>query len=438
MSPSRAPVTRQHRVGDHVAGDDQLQAGAGGVQVGVDGRGRDVDHGGVQHRHELPGEDDGQQRARGRGPAARPAVGPPEYPAASATGSRLLCLSCHPACRGPLSRYQEPSYPGTSTTWQQPPRHRHDGSMSSVTIAEAARAGPSWPRSCAAAGSGSARSRPGCRPGCAAAPPGCAGRKWPSWPGSASPGTPGWSRAARSTPAPRCWARWPRRSGWTRPSGSTCTGWPTCRTPRPTRATVPCPQVPPEVQAIMDGLVPMPACVLNERYDLLGWNEAYAALWPGVTGAAPGERNILWLNFTYPDCCHPYVSRHEQLGRLVAQFRGNYGRHVGEPELDRVHRAAAGGQPALRQAVGRARRGQPGQLHQGLPAPGVRPAGHDHDQLRRAVRARHPDGGLHTRPTRHAGPPSASCWPARAPTPSTRARPRTPGAAPNWPPPPPA
>ena len=96
-------------------------------------------------------------------------------------------------------------------------------------------------------------------------------------------------------------------------------------------AVQPCPQVPSEVQAIMDGLVPMPACVLNERYDLLGWNEAYAALWPGVTGAVPGERNILWLNFTYPECCHPYVSRHEQLGRLVAQFRGNYGRHVGEP-----------------------------------------------------------------------------------------------------------
>lgn len=71
--------------------------------------------------------------------------------------------------------------------------------------------------------------------------------------------------------------------------------------------------------------------VLNERYDLLGWNPAYAVPWPGVTGARPGERNILWLNFTYPECCHPYVSRHEQLATLVAQFRGSYGRHVGEP-----------------------------------------------------------------------------------------------------------
>jgi transcriptional regulator with XRE-family HTH domain len=92
-----------------------------------------------------------------------------------------------------------------------------------------------------------------------------------------------------------------------------------------------CEQVPPDVQGIIDSLVPLPASVMNERYDLLGWNEAYAVLWPGVVGAQPGERNILWQNFTYPDCCHPYVTRHEQLARLVAQFRGNYGRHVGEP-----------------------------------------------------------------------------------------------------------
>ena len=92
-----------------------------------------------------------------------------------------------------------------------------------------------------------------------------------------------------------------------------------------------CERVPPDVQGIMDSLVALPACVMNERYDLLGWNDAYAVLWPGVVGAQPGERNILWLNFTLPDCCHPYVTRHDQLARLVAQFRSNYGRHVGEP-----------------------------------------------------------------------------------------------------------
>ena len=95
--------------------------------------------------------------------------------------------------------------------------------------------------------------------------------------------------------------------------------------------TTACEQVLPEVQEILDTLTPMPACVLNERFDLLAWNAPYAALWPGVIGAAPGERNILWMVFTHADCCHPYVNRHEQVARLVAQLRGAYGRHVGEP-----------------------------------------------------------------------------------------------------------
>jgi transcriptional regulator with XRE-family HTH domain len=92
-----------------------------------------------------------------------------------------------------------------------------------------------------------------------------------------------------------------------------------------------CEQVLPEVQEILDTLLPMPASVVNERFDLLAWNAAYEALWPGLTGAAPGERNTLWHIFTYPDCCHPYVNRHEQVAMLVAQLRGAYGRHLGEP-----------------------------------------------------------------------------------------------------------
>jgi transcriptional regulator with XRE-family HTH domain len=99
-----------------------------------------------------------------------------------------------------------------------------------------------------------------------------------------------------------------------------------------------CEQMTPEVQEILDGLVPLPASVMNERFDLLAWNAAYAAVWPGIVGAAPGERNVLWQSFTYPDCCHPYVNRGDQLSTLVAQLRGAYGRHVGEPAWTRFVR----------------------------------------------------------------------------------------------------
>jgi transcriptional regulator with XRE-family HTH domain len=92
-----------------------------------------------------------------------------------------------------------------------------------------------------------------------------------------------------------------------------------------------CPSITGDIQGILDRLSPLPATVLNERFDVLAWNDAYAAVWPGVIGAGPGDRNVLWLVFRYPDCCNPYVNRDEQLSTLVAQLRGAYGRHVGEP-----------------------------------------------------------------------------------------------------------
>jgi transcriptional regulator with XRE-family HTH domain len=89
--------------------------------------------------------------------------------------------------------------------------------------------------------------------------------------------------------------------------------------------------LPPEIQQILDALATLPASVLNERFDLLAWNAAYAALFPGVVGAAPAERNTLWLTFTHAACCHPYINRASQVAMLVAQLRSAYGRHLGEP-----------------------------------------------------------------------------------------------------------
>ncbi|HEV8220076.1 MAG TPA: helix-turn-helix transcriptional regulator, partial [Streptosporangiaceae bacterium] len=92
-----------------------------------------------------------------------------------------------------------------------------------------------------------------------------------------------------------------------------------------------CPTITPELQEILDSLTPLPASIINERFDLLAWNGAYAAMWPGMVNAALADRNTLWMVFTHPGCCHPYVNREEQLSSLVAQLRGAYGRHLGEP-----------------------------------------------------------------------------------------------------------
>jgi transcriptional regulator with XRE-family HTH domain len=87
----------------------------------------------------------------------------------------------------------------------------------------------------------------------------------------------------------------------------------------------------PEIQQVLDGLTTLPATVVNERFDLLAWNAAFAAVFPTVVRVPRAERNTLWLNFTHPACCHPYLNRADHLSRMVAQLRAAYGRHVGEP-----------------------------------------------------------------------------------------------------------
>src|SRR5262245_16948913 len=67
--------------------------------------------------------------------------------------------------------------------------------------------------------------------------------------------------------------------------------------------------VEPEIQLILDALGPLPASIVNARYDVLGWNRSYASLFPRLVSAAGCERNALWhVLMTPADTC-PVVNR---------------------------------------------------------------------------------------------------------------------------------
>jgi transcriptional regulator with XRE-family HTH domain len=87
----------------------------------------------------------------------------------------------------------------------------------------------------------------------------------------------------------------------------------------------------PQIQVVLDGLNPMPASVVTERFDILAWNAAYATLFPRTAGASPSERNTLLYIFTGPDCCSAVDNRADQRAAMVAQLRAAYGHHVGDP-----------------------------------------------------------------------------------------------------------
>jgi len=104
--------------------------------------------------------------------------------------------------------------------------------------------------------------------------------------------------------------------------------------------------LPAEIRAVLDQLVPMPANVVTERFDILAWNAAYAVLFPPpadpvladpvlaypvLASTGRHERNSLLYCFTQPSCCTAFENQAEQRAALVAQLRAAYGRHVGDP-----------------------------------------------------------------------------------------------------------
>jgi len=91
-----------------------------------------------------------------------------------------------------------------------------------------------------------------------------------------------------------------------------------------------CP-LPAEVMAVLEAISPYPASVVTEMFDLLAWNEPYAALFPNLVTASPEERNTLYVHLTRPACCHPVDNREQQIIAMVSQLRASYGRHVGDP-----------------------------------------------------------------------------------------------------------
>jgi hypothetical protein len=91
-----------------------------------------------------------------------------------------------------------------------------------------------------------------------------------------------------------------------------------------------CP-LPAEVQDVLDAFTAVPAYVVNERFDLLAWNDMYATIYPRVTSAPVTERNTLLATLTSPACCNPVGSADVVCNCMIGQLRAAYGRHVGDP-----------------------------------------------------------------------------------------------------------
>jgi transcriptional regulator with XRE-family HTH domain len=92
-----------------------------------------------------------------------------------------------------------------------------------------------------------------------------------------------------------------------------------------------CATVTPAVRLMLDHFGPMPAAVINSRYDLLAHNRAYTHL-AGDLEALPFEdRNLLWMAFTPSRFRDVLVDVEVEREGMVARFRSAMADHSAEP-----------------------------------------------------------------------------------------------------------
>jgi transcriptional regulator with XRE-family HTH domain len=101
-------------------------------------------------------------------------------------------------------------------------------------------------------------------------------------------------------------------------------------------------RVPDHVQRLLDGWGRAPAFAITAAWDIVAWNRAYAALYPGVARSSGSPSNLMWAVFM-----DPYVRRmlpdwNTDSAHFVAEFRADFATHVSDADMKGlVHRLRA-------------------------------------------------------------------------------------------------
>jgi hypothetical protein len=92
-----------------------------------------------------------------------------------------------------------------------------------------------------------------------------------------------------------------------------------------------CPGMSPAVQSMLDQLEPLPAAVINSRYDIVAYNRTYGRLVTDLDALPLDDRNLMWLAFTHPEWRERMLDRDENVRLMAAKFRVSMAQHLAEP-----------------------------------------------------------------------------------------------------------
>ncbi|WP_328441025.1 helix-turn-helix transcriptional regulator [Streptomyces sp. NBC_00444] len=112
---------------------------------------------------------------------------------------------------------------------------------------------------------------------------------------------------------------------------------------RPRTADKPATTAAPPLARMVADLSPLPAMLLNHRYDILAWNREMTRLLLDFDTLPPERRNAMWLCLMHPEIREFYVDRERVVREGIAHLRAAWAAHPEDRVLtDRIAEFIAG------------------------------------------------------------------------------------------------
>jgi transcriptional regulator with XRE-family HTH domain len=105
----------------------------------------------------------------------------------------------------------------------------------------------------------------------------------------------------------------------------------------------------PTVKLLVESLGDGPSCLTGRRFDFLAWNRAHSVVFGDPAEMPDGRRNLLWSLFTDPARRELHPDWEEGARRIVARFRSEAARHVGDPDFEELISALRERSPEFRE-----------------------------------------------------------------------------------------
>jgi hypothetical protein len=100
--------------------------------------------------------------------------------------------------------------------------------------------------------------------------------------------------------------------------------------------------VPDSVADVLAALDPLPAVLINSRFDILQTNDAHEQMFWDWHSLPCVHKNLLWCAVTEPRAREMLLNYDEEIPHMVARLRAAYARHIGDPEWEEDIRRLAG------------------------------------------------------------------------------------------------